>query len=68
MVGFELTFQQCKEFAGTYLDDFENKINFKKRKVAEMEEDSKLQQKQKEIELRNHINGQGYQFARALAL
>lgn len=63
IVGFETKFQQCKEFVGTYLGDFEDKINYKKRKVAEMDEDYKLQQKQKEIELRNHINEQGYQFA-----
>ncbi len=60
--GFETTFQSCKEFAEGYLKNFDDQVNFKKRKVDEITENFKLHQHQKEIELRNHIDEKGYQY------
>ena len=49
-----------KEFAETCLNDFEEKVKLKKRKIEDMEEDFKLQHKNKLLELSNSIKEAGY--------
>lgn len=56
----EKSLKDAREVADNYLNDFDEKVKIKKRKVDDMEEDFKLQHKNKELELSNSIKESGY--------
>ena len=61
--GLQESFVDMKEFSQNVLTDFDHKIEFKKRKIEQMEDDFRLECKSKEIQLSNVIREQGYKAA-----
>jgi hypothetical protein len=55
--------KEAKEIAEQYLNEYEEKITYKKRKIAEMDDEFRQQTKSKELQMLNNIREGGYAHA-----